>query len=159
MPHQDLSYAGFVYDLSYEDVDIGVQVNTFYGSKGFASGVADRTANYSGNNYLGSDGDLVSIRNINFAVASGKYVVPEPEVDFGFMLEDHFTAVESKTGDTISGVLFDAQGLYTVGSTVTKGPDQLGGTWTYTINSVGEAIGTTILPIGLRLRSHLLRRR
>jgi VCBS repeat-containing protein len=137
--HQDLSYAGFVYDLSYEDVDIGLQVNTAFGSKGFASGVDDRTVNYSGNHYLGSDGDVVNVRNITFAVASGKYVVPEPEVDDSFMLEDHFTAVESKTGDTISGVLFDAQGLYSVGSTVTKGPDELGGTWTYTINSLDEA--------------------
>ncbi len=51
-----------------------------------------------------------------------------------------YTAVESKTGDVISGALYDNTGRYTVGSSVTvPGPDNLGGTWTYTVNNIGRA--------------------
>jgi VCBS repeat-containing protein len=45
-----------------------------------------------------------------------------------------YTAVESKTGDVISGALYDNTGKYTVGSSVTvPGADNLGGTWTYKV--------------------------
>ena len=138
--HQDASYNGFVYDLSYRDVDLGTVVNTFYGSNGFSSGLNDRTVNYSGNGGLGSDGDLVTINGQIFGIASGKYVVPEPATDAGTMNIVTFTGVESVTGDRINGVLFDNQGLYTVGSSVTEpGPDNMGGSWTYTVNSINTA--------------------
>ena len=75
--HQDASYSGFVYDTSYFDTDRQTSYDTFYGLKGFSTGVNDRTANYSGNAGLGSDGDLIQINGTFFAIASGKYVVPE----------------------------------------------------------------------------------
>ncbi len=138
--HQDASYNGFVYDLSYRDVDLGTVVSTFYGAAGFSTGINDRTVNYSGNAGLGSDGDLVSVKGQTFAIASGKYVVPEPQTSAGTMNIVTFTGVESVTGDHINGVLFDNQGLYTVGSSVTKpGPDNMGGRWTYTVNSISTA--------------------
>ncbi len=52
---------------------------------------------------------------------------------------DSFTAVESVTGDRISGALYDNTGRYTLGSSVSTGPDLLGGTWTYTITNIGRA--------------------
>ena len=123
--HQDASYENFVYDLTYQDADRGTVSSTFYGATGFSSGLNDRTANYSGNNGLGSDGDLVTVNGQFFGIASGKYVVPEPQTDAGTMQLDTFTAVESVTGDHINGVLFDNQGLYSVGSSVTTpGIDQ-----------------------------------
>jgi hypothetical protein len=138
--HQDLSYENFVYDLTYKDADLGTTNSTFFGSAGFGSGLNDRTANYSGNGGLGSDGDLTTVNGKVFAIASGKYVVPEPETDAGTMQLDTFTAVESVTGDHINGVLFDNQGLYTVGSSVTApGIDNMGGHWTYTVNSIAAA--------------------
>ena len=138
--HQNASYQNFVYDLTYKDADLGTVTSTFYGSTGFSSGVNDRTANFSGNGGLGSDGDLVFIGNQAFGIASGKYVVPEPQTDAGTMQLDTFTAVESVTGDHINGVLFDNQGLYTVGSSVTApGTDNMGGHWTYTVNSIAAA--------------------
>ncbi len=67
-------------------------------------------------------------------------MVPEPATDAGTMQLDTFTAVESVTGDHINGVLFDNQGLYTVGSIVTApGTDNMGGHWTYTVNSIAAA--------------------
>ena len=137
--HQDASYNGFAYDLTYLDSDLGQTVSTFYGSTGFFSGVNDRTANYSGNGGLGSDGDLVTINHQIFGIASGVYVVPEPAAATNIMDAVYFTAVESTTGDLINGVLFDNTGRYTVGSSVTTGPDQRGGTWTYTVNSIVTA--------------------
>jgi hypothetical protein len=114
--------------------------NTIFGSAGFSSGLNDRTANYSGNGGLGSDGDVVAVNGKQFAIASGKYVVPEPQTDAGTMQLDTFTAVESVTGDHINGVLFDNQGLYSVGSSVTApGIDNMGGHWTYTVNSIAAA--------------------
>jgi hypothetical protein len=55
------------------------------------------------------------------------------------MQSDAFKAVESVTGDTIFGVMFDNTGAYSIGSSVTTGPDQLGGFWTYTVGSIGTA--------------------
>ena len=134
------SYENFVYDLTYKDADLGTVSSTFFGSAGFSSGLNDRTANYSGNGGLGSDGDLVTVNGKVFAIASGKYVVPEPATDAGTMQLDTFTAVESVTGDHINGVLFDNEGLYSVGSSVTvPGTDNMGGQWTYTVNSIAAA--------------------
>ena len=64
----------------------------------------------------------------------------------GAMELDTFTAVESATGDKITGVLFDNTNRYTVGSSVTSGIDTEGGTWTYTIDSIAT---TEILWRGL----------
>ena len=138
--HQDLSYENFAYDLTYKDADLGTVTNTLFGSAGFSSGLNDRTVNYSGNGGLGSDGDAVAVNGKDFAIASGKYVVPEPQTDAGTMQLDTFTAVESVTGDHINGVLFDNTGTYSVGSSVTvPGPDNMGGQWTYTVNSIAAA--------------------
>ena len=138
--HQDLSYENFAYDLTYKDADLGTVTNTLFGTVGFSSGVNDRTVNYSGNGGLGSDGDVVAVNGKDFAIASGKYVVPEPQTDAGTMQLDTFTAVESVTGDHINGVLFDNTGTYSVGSSVTvPGPDNMGGHWTYTVNSIAAA--------------------
>ena len=138
--HQDLSYQNFAYDLTYKDADLGTVTNTVFGSAGFSSGLNDRTANYSGNGGLGSDGDLVTLNGQFFAIASGKYAVPEPQTDAGTMQLDTFTAVESVTGDHINGVLFDNTGTYSVGSSVTApGIDNMGGQWTYTVNSIAAA--------------------
>ncbi len=76
--HQNTAYTGFVYDLTYFDADNGSTFNTLFGSTGLNTGVNDRTANYSGNNYLGSDGDAVVVNGQGFAIASGKYVLPDP---------------------------------------------------------------------------------
>ena len=57
--HRAASYNGFVYDQTYFDADTDTSYNTFYGTTGLTTGVNGRTANYSGNNGLGSDGDLV----------------------------------------------------------------------------------------------------
>ena len=136
--HQSAAFAGFVYDTSYVDADFGKTFTTVYGATGLATG--DRTNNYSGNNYLGSDGDLVIINNTIFAIASGKYVVPDQaSASTSNMTMDTFQAVESVTGDTISGVLFDNTNRYTVGSSATTGTDQLGGTWTYTVTNIAAA--------------------
>ncbi len=140
--HQDVSYSGFVYDTAYLDNDLGTTVTTFYGATGLNTGVNDRTANYSGSQGLGSDGDLVTINNKFFGIASGKYVVPEGQTGAPTMTADTFTAVESVTGDTITGVLFDNTGRYSVGSSVIKGPDDLGGTWTYTVTAIAAADAT-----------------
>jgi hypothetical protein len=74
--HQNAALSGFVYDLNYFDVDQNQTFNTFYGNRGLASG--DRTTNFSGNNYLGSDGDLAVAGSRFFAIASGRYVLPDP---------------------------------------------------------------------------------
>ena len=39
--------------------------------------MADRTANFSGNHGLGSDGDLITVNGSLAAIASGKYVLPD----------------------------------------------------------------------------------
>src|SRR5262249_48239188 len=49
------------------------------------------------------------------------------------MKVESFHAVESVTGDTIDGYLYDNTGRYKVGDTYTSTLDQLGGSWTYTI--------------------------
>ncbi len=82
----------------------------------------------------------------------------------GVMDIDSYVAVESKTGDKIFGALYDNTGRYTVGSSVTApgGPDNLGGTWTYTITNIGRADSfhqDARCLFGLRLRLQLLRRR
>ena len=56
------------------------------------------------------------------------------------VMEDLFTAVESKTGDKITGAVLDDTGKYSVGSTYQSGTDNAGGTWTYTVNSVQVAV-------------------
>ena len=56
------------------------------------------------------------------------------------VMEDFFTAVESKTGDKITGAVLDDTGKYSVGSTYQSGTDNAGGTWTYTVNSVQVAV-------------------
>ena len=56
------------------------------------------------------------------------------------VMEDLFTAVESKTGDKITGAVLDDTGKYSVGSTYLSGTDNAGGTWTYTVNSVQVAV-------------------
>jgi hypothetical protein len=136
--HQSAAFAGFVYDTSYVDADLGVTFTTVFGSAGLAN--ADHTNNYSGSNYLGSEGDVVIVNNTTVAIASGKYVVPDQaSASTSNMTVDTFQAVESVTGDTISGVLFDNTDRYTVGSSVTTGADQLGGTWTYTVTNIAAA--------------------
>ncbi len=55
------------------------------------------------------------------------------------MTADSFKAVESVTGDTITGVVFDNTSRYSVGSAVTTGPDNLGGGWTYTVTGITAA--------------------
>ena len=136
--HQSAAFAGFVYDTSYVDADLGKTFTTAYGATGLATG--DRTNNYSGSNYLGSDGDLVIVNNTAFAIASGKYVVTDQaSASTSNMTMDSFQAVESVTGDTISGVLFDNTNRYAVGSSATTGTDQLGGTWTYTVTNIAAA--------------------
>jgi hypothetical protein len=52
------------------------------------------------------------------------------------MFADYFIAKESKTGDLIYGYVYDTYGRYSIGSTYTSPTDQLGGTWTYTVNNV-----------------------
>ncbi len=131
--HQAASYSGMVYDLSYYDADAFATYTTLYGAAGH-NGIADQV-NYSGSNYLGSDGDLVSVNGTIYGIASGTYVVPVQSV----MTVDTFTAVESTTGDTITGILYDNTSRYSVGSSTTLGTDQLGGNWTYTINSIARA--------------------
>jgi probable HAF family extracellular repeat protein len=56
------------------------------------------------------------------------------------VMEDLFTAVESKMGDKITGAVLDDTGKYSVGSTYQSGTDNAGGTWTYTVNSVQVAV-------------------
>jgi probable HAF family extracellular repeat protein len=55
------------------------------------------------------------------------------------VMQDFFTAVESKTGDKITGVVFDDTGKYSVGSTYQSPTDTAGGTWTYTVTNVQVA--------------------
>ena len=126
------SYNGYVYDETYFDAALNQTVNTGFGYAGYNQGISPKT-NYSGNNGLGSGGDIVTINGTTYAVDSGRYVAPRP------MHRDSFTAVESVTGDTITGVVFDDLNRYTVGSSVVSGPDSLGGTWTYTVNTVDLA--------------------
>jgi VCBS repeat-containing protein len=136
--HQDSALSGFVYDTSYVDADLGVTVGTFYGAQGLASG--DRTTDYSGSNYLGSEGDVVSIDGKDFAIASGKYVVGDTAtVTQPLMQQVSFEAVESVTGDKIEGVLFDDTARYTVGSSVVTGLDNAGGSWTYSVTGIAAA--------------------
>ncbi len=139
--HQDASYSGFAYDYDYQDTGVGTFA-TFYGSTGFAHGVNDKV-NFSGNNYLGSDGDLVTINGQFFGIASGHYVVPEgitTTTAAPVMQQDTFAAVESVTGDVIFGVLFDNTNRYSIGSSVTApGVDNAGGSWTYTIANISDA--------------------
>ena len=72
------------------------------------------------------------------------------------MQADGFRAVESVTGDVILGVVYDNTGRYSVGSTVTTGPDNLGGNWTYTVTSIGDADAAhgdaELLGLSVRLR-------
>ena len=75
--HQAASYNGFVYDLTYFDADTGTSYNTLFGTTGLTTGVADRTANYSGNGGLGSDGDVIRVDGSLTPIASGKYVTPD----------------------------------------------------------------------------------
>ncbi len=86
--HQAASYNGFVYDQTYFDADTGISYNTFFGRTGLTTGVADRSANYSGNNGLGSDGDLITVAGKLTGIASGKYVLPDviaaPPATLGF---------------------------------------------------------------------------
>ena len=77
--HQAASYNGFAYDLTYFDADTGTSYNTFYGTTGLTTGVADRTTNYSGNHGLGSDGDLITVNAAFTGIASGKYVLPDAD--------------------------------------------------------------------------------
>jgi probable HAF family extracellular repeat protein len=73
----------------------------------------------------------------------GMFGKSNPE-EHGFVtnlvMEDFFTAVESKTGDKITGAVLDDTGKYSVGSTYQSGTDNAGGTWTYTVNSVQVAV-------------------
>jgi V8-like Glu-specific endopeptidase len=131
--HQDGAYSGMVYDLSYYDADAFATYTTMFGATGH-NGIAE-LANTSGSNYLGSDGDVVVVNGTSYSIGSGKYVVPVQTV----MMVDTFTAVESTTGDTITGILYDNTSRYSVGSTSTSGTDLVGGTWTYTVNSIARA--------------------
>ena len=74
--HQNPALSGFVYDTSYFDADNGRSFATYYGDQGLASG--DTTKFWSGDNGLGSDGDLAIVDGVFFAIASGKYVLPDP---------------------------------------------------------------------------------
>jgi hypothetical protein len=67
-----------VYDLTCFDADRQTSFNTVFGLIGLTTGVADRTANYSGNDGLGSEGDLVTFNGALTSIASGKYVPPDP---------------------------------------------------------------------------------
>ncbi len=136
--HQSASYSGFAYDLTYFDADTQQTVSTFYGANGFNTGVNDRTVNYSGNGGLGSDGDAVTINGATFAVASGRHVVPERQQDASTMKMDFFTAVDTQSKDTITGVLFDNSNRYTVGSSVTESVPNSGAHWTYTVTAIGD---------------------
>jgi hypothetical protein len=77
--HQAASYNGLSYDLTYFDADTGTSYNTVFGTTGLNTGVADRTANYSGNGGLGSDGDVITVAGQQTAIASGKYVLPDAD--------------------------------------------------------------------------------
>ena len=105
------SYSGFQYDYVYSDQDNDESVKTVFGAVGWDSGTGDRTVNYSGNNYLGSDGDVMHL-GIDYAVASGKYVVPE-----------NIGAREAlaRAGDIAvqGGTQFDLDGRLGFGGTVT----------------------------------------
>ncbi len=109
--HRDASYSGFQYDYVYSDQDNDESVKTAFGAVGWDSGTGDRTVNYSGNNYLGSDGDVIHL-GIDYAVASGKYVVPE-----------NIGAREAlaRAGDIAiqGGTQFDLDGRLGFGGTVT----------------------------------------
>ena len=111
--HQDVSYSGLAYDFDYRDADTGTVYDTFYGHTGFNLGQNDKV-NFSGNNGLGSDGDLIVIGGRAFGIASGVYVVPEGAQASGPLLMKAvtFQAQESVTGDVITGVLFDNSGQY-----------------------------------------------
>ncbi len=140
--HQDVSYAGLSYDFDYLDVDTAKTYDTFYGYAGFIQGNNDK-ADFSGSNGLGSDGDLAMINGKPVAIGSGKYAVPENVQVTAGMQAVSFQATESRTGDVITGVLFDNTGRYSVGSSVTApGLDQLGGSWTYTVTSIADADAT-----------------
>jgi hypothetical protein len=119
-PSQD----GYVYDTEYYDATKGTYTYTADGNNGALSG-------YS----LGSDADYV-LQNGGYQLfGEGYYVVPETRID-------DFYAVESKTGDTYWGYVYDNQRKYSAGSTYTTGgTDQDGGTWTYHVysNGVGNA--------------------
>jgi probable HAF family extracellular repeat protein len=73
----------------------------------------------------------------------GMFGKSNPE-EHGFVtnlvMEDLFTAVESQTGDKITGAVLDDTGKYSVGSTYLSGTDNAGGTWTYTVNSIQVAV-------------------
>ena len=129
------AYDNRVYDLSYHDVQLNTTFNTYYGTNGYVNGIDPLGTNFSGTNGLGTEGDIVTVDGAQYAVDSGKYVVPVMKVDT-------FTATESVTGDTITGVVLDNAGRYSVGSTVTSGTDERGGTWTYVVNSVANANST-----------------
>ena len=137
--HQDVSYEGLSYDFDYRDVDTAKTYSTFYGYTGFIQGTNDKVF-FSGSNGLGSDGDLAMINGTPVAIGSGIYAVPENVRASAGMQAVSFQATESKTGDVITGVLFDNTGHYSVGSSVTApGSDNLGGSWTYTVTSIADA--------------------
>ena len=111
---------------------VGAIANTFIYSDGIYVTLNDP----SGRSYSGATG----INNEDQIV--GTYT-DSSQHQHGFVTDlvyqDTFTAVESVTGDEITGFLFDDTGKYKVGSMYQSGPDSAGGTWTYTVDNIQVA--------------------
>jgi hypothetical protein len=129
--HQNQLYAGKVYDYLYWDPIYGIH-NTTLGYAGYIGGTATDTTSYSGANYLGSDADQVEI------LGNAQNIGPA----HGPMLVYSFKAVESATGDSYVGVVYDNTGKYAVGDTYTADTDADGGVWTYTITAAANTDST-----------------
>ena len=134
---------------------------------GTGGGVAFASAPLTGNFgtlTLNADGSYTYAPNVNNGLAAGQVghdvftytavdasnrearatlditvTAPAPTTS-GVMDMDTYVAVESVTGDKIFGTLFDNTGKYSIGSSVTvPGRDNLGGTWTYTVDTIAAA--------------------
>ena len=125
--HQNSFYAGKVYDTFYYDADLGVGHATNSGFQGYNYGAPIDVTNYSGANYLGSDGDYVVLNGVTQRFAYN-HVIPAQAV----MRVSSFRAVDSVTGDYFNGIVYDNTGRYHVGDTVSFA-NNLGGQWTYSI--------------------------
>ncbi len=135
--HQNAAYNGYVYDTSYFDAGLGTSFNTMFGYAGSIDTTgADLTADYSGNQGLGSGGDVVVVNGTGHAIDSGHYVLPAGIA----MARASWEATESATGDKIEGYLYATEGTYSIGQSITSSSaDQAGGHWTYTVTGLQMA--------------------
>ena len=129
--HQNPFYNGKVYDTFYYDASLGIGGKTNTGFVGYNYGAPADLTNFSGTNYLGSDGDYVVLNGYTHRF-SYNVVVPEP------MKVAYFHAVDSSTGDYFDGLAYDNTGRYHLNDTYTFA-NNLGGTWTYRIIDLRNA--------------------